>query len=74
MTFPRIFFRRRKVAFQPIDPLGGGLAEEIAAEQAESERFVLHEQLDGSLGERWASILADVHGDSSATLANSDDN
>lgn len=72
MIFPRIFFRRRKVAFQPIDPLGNGLREEIAAEQAEPERFVLHEQLDGSLGERWATILADVHSDPDSMFVNDD--
>lgn len=57
------FFRHKKVAFDPIDPLDNGLREEIAAEQAEPDHFVLSDQIDSGLGDRWEAILVDARQD-----------
>lgn len=57
-----IFFKR-KLAFQPVDPLGDGLGDEIAHEQRESEAILLEEQLDDQLASKWDEILNDVHQD-----------
>jgi hypothetical protein len=53
----------RHLAFQPVDPLGDGLGDEIEAEQHEKEAIVLEEQLDGSLANSWEQILDDVKHD-----------
>ena len=51
------------IHFSAIDPLGDGLAEEIAAEQAEAEHFELDDQLDGQLAESWEAIVDDARKD-----------
>lgn len=56
-------FLFHKISLPKVDPLGGGLAEEIAAEQADSESIVLEEQLDSHLAEQWESIVEDVKQD-----------
>lgn len=56
-------FRHKKIKFDPIDPLDNGLREEIAAEQAEPEHFVLSEQIDTSLPDKWEAILVDARQD-----------
>lgn len=56
-------FNNPHLAFQPVDPLADGLGDDIVAEQNETERIELTEQLDGSLAQRWDEILTDVHQD-----------
>jgi len=53
----------RTLAFQPIDPMADGLGDDIAAEQQESDRFELNEQLDGRLADEWEEILNDARKD-----------
>lgn len=46
------------------DPLGGGLAEEIAEERAEPEAIILEENLDPyELEQTWEHIEEDFEGD-----------
>lgn len=53
-----------KIHFPEIDPLGGGLAEEIAAEQQSDERITLEEIPNGNeLAERWQEISDQAHGE-----------
>jgi hypothetical protein len=50
--------------FRPIDPLGDGLGDEIAAERAEPEHIELEESLDSSqLNEAWDAICSDLQQD-----------
>ena len=58
-----MIFLKRKLAFQPIDPLGDGLGDDIAQEQRESEAIELNEQFDDQLASKWDAILEDVHKD-----------
>jgi hypothetical protein len=53
-----------KIHLPPADPLGGGLAEEIAAEQQEAEAIRLEEFPDGNvLSEQWQNVVEDVEKD-----------
>ena len=46
------------------DPLGGGLREEIAEEQEESEAEEFTSDLDANiLAERWEEVVNDLHHD-----------
>ncbi len=51
------------IHFSAIDPLGDGLGDEIAAEQAEPEAIVLDEELDETLADRWQEIVDDAKKD-----------
>lgn len=53
------------VSFKQIDPLGGGLREEIEAERQEPDAIVsLDEGVDeGKLSEYWRSVASDVEKD-----------
>lgn len=52
------------VSFQPIDPLGDGLREEIAAEQQEPEAITSLDDIDGQeLARVWGDIEEDVRND-----------
>lgn len=53
----------RNLAFQPIDPMGDGLGDDIAVEQTEDGHFELQEQLDGRLADQWDEILSDARTD-----------
>lgn len=64
-----LFFRRKKIAFDPIDPLDNGLREEIAAERLEPDHFELSDQIDVALPEKWDAILADARQDPDFTFA-----
>lgn len=56
----------RKLSFSKADPLGGGLAEEIAAEQAEQDAITLEETLDGQLiAEQWGRAVEELEQDPS---------
>jgi hypothetical protein len=53
------------ISFQPVDPLGDGLREEIVAEQQEPEAIGdLQEGIDGQkLSELWGEVEDDVKND-----------
>jgi hypothetical protein len=54
----------RSLSFSQVDPLGGGLAEEIAAEQSEPEAITLEEQLDGQLlADQWGQAVDELEQD-----------
>jgi hypothetical protein len=61
-------FNHTKLAFQPIDPMGDGLGDDIAAEQAEEDHFELYDQLDGRLADDWEEILHDARTDPDFTF------
>lgn len=49
------------IRFNPVDPLGAGLAEAIARERAEPERIELTEHIDaGELLRQWEAIHRDL--------------
>lgn len=50
---------RKKLRFDPIDPLGDGLREAIAKEQASTDRIELTDYIDASeLMKQWDEIHA----------------
>ena len=52
------------ISFPKIDPLGGGLAEEIATEQQADEVITLDETVDeGQLSSFWNSVEEDIKQD-----------
>lgn len=52
------------IDFPEIDPLGGGLAEEIAAERSEADAIQLEESIEGdSLYQRWDRVVSELHDD-----------
>ena len=62
MSFLQNF--RHHLSLSEVDPLGGGLAEEIAAEQAESDAITLEETLDGQLiAEQWGRAVEELEQD-----------
>ncbi|HRJ06614.1 MAG TPA: hypothetical protein PK096_03015 [Candidatus Saccharibacteria bacterium] len=63
-----MLFLHHKLAFAKADPMDDGLADDIAAEQAEAERFELKEQLDGRLADEWEEILKDARKDPDFTF------
>lgn len=53
-----------RIAFQPIDPLGDGLREEIVAEQQEPEAITTLEDVGGEeLSAFWSDVEKDVAND-----------
>lgn len=68
-----MLFSHHKIAFRPIDPLDNGLREEIAAEQAEPDHFVLSDQIDSDLGEKWEAVLADARRDPDFVFVSDDE-
>ena len=53
-----------RISFRPIDPLGDGLREEIAAEQQEPEAITSLEDIDTQqLAQVWGDIEKDVKND-----------
>ena len=57
-------FHKITIHFPTIDPLANGLAEEIAAERAESDAISLDESINGSqLDENWRHIAEEFHQD-----------
>lgn len=52
------------VSLPEIDPLGGGLREEIEAEQLEPEAITLEEGIDeGALSQYWQGVEEDIEKD-----------
>lgn len=55
---------RHTLSLSKVDPLGGGLAEEIAAEQSESDAITLEETLDGQLiAQQWDQTVEELEKD-----------
>lgn len=55
---------RRKLAFEPIDPLGDGLREAIEAERRSPEAIDLYDDThEGALVSAWQEIVHDVEND-----------
>lgn len=55
---------RHSLTFTQPDPLGDGLAEEIAAEQAEPDAITLEETPDmQTFTEQWDHMVNDLHND-----------
>lgn len=55
---------KHRPSFNSADPLGGGLAEEIAAEQAEPDAIRLEDTPDGeALTETWSHVVEEVEKD-----------
>lgn len=53
-----------RISLPKIDPLGGGLAEEIAAEQQADEVITLDESVDeGQLSSFWNRVEQDIEQD-----------
>jgi hypothetical protein len=54
------------ITLPAVDPLGGGLREEILAEQEEQSRINLEEDLDdATLSQSWQGIVEDLEKDPS---------
>lgn len=52
------------ISFHKADPLGGGLREEISAEQMQPEAITLEDGVvDGELESKWNSIQEDLQND-----------
>lgn len=61
---PLFHSHHHTVSLSAIDPLGAGLAEEIAAEQREPEAIRLDEDIEaGILSEKWQEVVNEVHQD-----------
>lgn len=57
-------FSSSKLAFQPVDPLGDGLSDDIAKEQAEPEAVDFQQDVDaGNLTAFWDEVERDVQQD-----------
>lgn len=51
------------VSFAKVDPLGGGLDEEIAREQQEPEAMTLDDVTESELAQYWDSVESDIEKD-----------
>lgn len=51
------------VSFAKVDPLGGGLDEEIAKEQQEPEAMTLDDISESELTQYWESVESDIEKD-----------
>ncbi len=60
-----IFRTHSQIQFDPVDPLGDGLGDDIAAEQREPEAIHdLHDMIDPyALEQRWSALLEEVQHD-----------
>lgn len=57
-------FHHNSIGFQPVDPLGNGLREEIMAEQQEPEAILLEEMLsEDALADYLKTIVEDIQSD-----------
>ena len=57
------FFSSPKLEFEPVDPLGDGLGDDIAREQSNPETLAFQQDIDGrSLTEFWSKVERDIHG------------
>ena len=55
---------RHSLSFSAVDPLGGGLAEEITAEQSEPDAITLEESLDAQLIiDQWNQAVEELEKD-----------
>lgn len=52
----------RKLEFEPVDPLGDGLGDDIRREQSNPEVLAFQQDIDGqSLTEFWSRVERDIH-------------
>ena len=60
-----IFHTRSQIQFDPVDPLGDGLGDDIAAERREPEAIHdLYDMIDShALEQRWSALLEEVQHD-----------
>ena len=59
-----MFFSTPKLQFEPIDPLGDGLGDDIAKEQSDPKNLTFQEDIDGvSLTDFWSRVERDIHGE-----------
>ena len=62
MSFIQKF--RHSLSLSKVDPLGGGLAEEIEAEKAEPDAISLDDTLDGQLiADKWNQAVEELEKD-----------
>ncbi len=60
----RSLFSSSKLAFQPVDPMGDGLGDDIANEQSQAEVTAFQQDLDGqNLIGFWDKVEDDIHKD-----------
>ena len=52
-----------RISFAQVDPLGGGLDEEIVQEQQEPEAITLDDPSEDELINYWASVESDIQSD-----------
>lgn len=57
----KYIFRPRKLAFEPIDPLGDGLREMIQREQSTTESFSLYDDDYSNNTHFWQALEQDLH-------------
>ncbi len=59
-----LFNSKHPLSFSPVDPLGDGLREDIAAERLEPEAITLEEGVDeAALTEYWQNVEEDIKND-----------
>lgn len=64
IKFRNLLAHGHRISLGQVDPLGGGLAEEIIAEQREPGAIVLEEGLEGDrLSEQWGQIVEEAEKD-----------
>ena len=52
----------RTLQFEPVDPLGDGLREDIASEQSDPDTLAFQNDIDGqSLVDFWNEVGRDIH-------------
>lgn len=55
-------FFSRKLQFQPVDPLGDGLGDDIAREVSNPDNIAFQNDIDGqSLADFWNQVGQDIH-------------
>jgi hypothetical protein len=57
------FHLHHQPAFNPIDPLGGGLLEEIENEKNDPEAIILVDEDSKALSDFWDEVENDIHQD-----------
>lgn len=58
-----MLFQSHRISFSQIDPLGGGLDEEINKEQQEPEAITLDDVSESELTQYWESVESDIQQD-----------
>jgi len=66
-------FHKHTLALSPIDPLGDGLGDDIAAEQREGNTMNLNDIQSSDLESFWGHVVEDIKHDSTWTDFSHDD-